>query len=276
MSITNATDILGVQVSAINPEIGLAVIEGWIARRESHYICITGVHGVIESRRDPQLRAIHNAAGLVTPDGMPLVWLSKLMGHPHVSRVYGPDLMLALSERSAARGYRQFYYGGAEGVAEILSEKLRTRFPGLNVAGIFSPPFRALTSNEDQEVVEHINRSRADIVWVGISTPKQERWMAEHVGRVDAPVLIGVGAAFDFHAGLKKQAPLWMRRSGFEWLFRLLSEPRRLARRYLVNNSIFLGLIMILGLRKAAAKLGNKIAAWEGAASGNYRRGDMR
>ncbi|MGH7879262.1 MAG: WecB/TagA/CpsF family glycosyltransferase, partial [Candidatus Binataceae bacterium] len=207
------------------------------------YVCVTSVHGVVESQRDESLRLIHNNAGMVTPDGMPLVWVSRLMGFRQTQRVYGPDLMLAVCERAAARGYRHFFYGGGPGVAERLSERLCNRYPGLRVAGIHSPPFRALSPAEDCAVVEQINSSGADIVWVGISTPKQERWMAAHVRRLNAAALIGVGAAFDFHAGLKKQAPRWMRRSGLEWTFRLATEPRRLWRRYLASNPVFVALV---------------------------------
>ncbi len=245
--------ILGVGVSAINMKMAVEIIEGWIERREPHYVCVTGVHGVMESQRDPALRAIHNRAGLVTPDGMPLVWLSRLKGFAHVERVYGPDLTLALCERAAQRGYRHFFYGGAPGVPEALAAELTRRFPGLQVAGTFSPPFRPLTPEEDEEVVRMINAAEADIVWVGLSTPKQERWMADHVGRLTAPVLIGIGAAFDFLTGRKPQAPRWMQQAGLEWLFRLLTEPRRLWRRYLVNNPLFLTLIALemLGIRQS-------------------------
>jgi len=247
MNVSRA-NILGVHVSAVDPETALEVIEGWISRREPHYVCVSGVHGVMESQRDNQLKQIHNAAGLVTPDGMPLVWVSRLMGFSRVRRVYGPDLMLALCERSVKPGYRHFFYGGAAGVPEKLAARLEARFPGLDVAGSYSPPFRALTPEEEREIVERINAAQPDIVWVGISTPKQERWMAEHVARLNAPVLVGVGAAFDFHAGLKKQAPKWMQKSGLEWAFRLMSEPGRLWRRYLVNNPFFLWLIFLQAL----------------------------
>jgi N-acetylglucosaminyldiphosphoundecaprenol N-acetyl-beta-D-mannosaminyltransferase len=241
------TNVLGVRVSAINMEMAVRTIEDWIVQQESHYVCVTGVHGVMESQRDKALLRIHNAAGLVTPDGMPLVWLSRLMGFPQVERVYGPDLMLAVC---AKQGYRQFFYGGSPGVAERLASRLQSRFPGLQVAGVYSPPFGALSPEEDTAVVEHLNVANPDIVWVGISTPKQECWMAEHIGRLSAPVLIGVGAAFDFHAGLKKQAPYWMQWSGLEWLFRLLMEPRRLWRRYLINNPRFLWLVLLQALGK--------------------------
>ncbi len=245
-------DILGVNVSAINMSMALEMIENWIKQREPHYICVTTVHGIMESQRNENLRRIHNQAGLVTPDGMPLVWLSRFYGFKHVERVYGPDLMLAVCERSVAMGWKHFFYGGANGVPEQLSNKLQKRFPGLKVVGTYSPPFRPLTPEEDEEVIQMINNANPDIVWVGLSTPKQELWMAEHVGRLTAPVLIGVGAAFDFLSGRKPQAPRWIQRSGFEWLFRLLTEPRRLWKRYLINNPlfVFLVLLQIIGIRK--------------------------
>jgi N-acetylglucosaminyldiphosphoundecaprenol N-acetyl-beta-D-mannosaminyltransferase len=236
-------DVLGVGVSAITMDRALGTIDSWIARREQHYVCITGVHGVMESQRDERLREIHNRAGMVTPDGMPLVWLSRLNGVRDVERVYGPDLMAACCDRSQAHGYTHFFYGGGDGVPELLAERLRERFAGLRIVGSYSPPFRPMTPEEDEALVDRINQAAPDIVWVGLSTPKQERWMAEHVGRLRAPVMVGVGAAFDFHAGLKRQAPRWMQRSGLEWLFRLMTEPRRLWRRYLVNNPSFIWLL---------------------------------
>jgi len=243
-------NILGVGVSAVNMRLALDAIDSWITRREHHYVCVTGVHGVTESHRDEQLKAIHNKAGMVTPDGMPLVWISHAMGFNEVGRVYGPDLLCAVCSESIARGYRHFFYGGAPGVAGKLAAELEDRFPGLIVAGTHSPPFRQLTTEEDEHVVSLINEACPDIVWIGISTPKQERWMAEHLSRLSAPVLIGVGAAFDIHAGIKRQAPHWMQKSGLEWLFRLSSEPRRLGRRYLINNPLFVGLIARQFLRR--------------------------
>ena len=238
-------NILGVGVSAIDTRQTLETIDGWIAARTQRYVCVTGVHGVMESQRDDGLRHIHNAAGLVTPDGMPLVWLSRLCGSHHVERVYGPDLLVACCAASVPRQYRHFFYGGAEGVAERLADRLSKRFPGLLVAGCYTPPFRDLTMDEEREVITRINDAAPDIVWVGMSTPKQERWMHQHCGRVTAPVLIGVGAAFDFHAGLKRQAPYWMQRSGLEWFFRLMTEPKRLWRRYLTNNPRFIWRILL-------------------------------
>ena len=233
-------DILGVNVNAIDLDDAVATIEGWIAQRSRQYVCVTGAHGVIECQSDERLRNIHNAAGMVTPDGMPLVWLARWLGAVGTSRVYGPDLMRLVSEVSARHGYKQFYYGGAPGVAEKLEHELRRRHRKLDIAGTYCPPFRPLSAQEDDAIVAAINAAKADIVWVGLSTPKQEVWMAEHRDRVDAPVMIGVGAAFDFLAGVKRQAPLWMQRSGLEWLFRLLSEPRRLWRRYAVTVPTFI------------------------------------
>lgn len=248
------TNVLGVGVSAIDIPMAVAAMERWIAAGAREYVCVSGAHGVMECQRDEELRAIHNRAGMVTPDGMPLVWLSRLHGARHASRVYGPDLMLAFCERSVKKGYRHFFYGGADGVPERLAECLKARFPDLNVVGTYSPPFRALTADEECAIVEHINAARPDVVWVGLSTPKQERWMAANRGRLTAPVLMGVGAAFDFHAGLKPQAPLWMQRNGLEWLFRLATEPRRLWRRYAYIVPMFLLLVMLqeLGLRRRA------------------------
>jgi N-acetylglucosaminyldiphosphoundecaprenol N-acetyl-beta-D-mannosaminyltransferase len=238
-------NVLGVGISAVTMRTALAQIERWIASGERRYVCVTGVHGVMESQADPTLRDIHNAAGMVTPDGMPLVWLSRFWGHPEVERVYGPDLMLACCAASVRPRYRHFFYGGGPGVPEKLAARLTARFPGLVVAGTWSPPFHELTESEAAEVVQRIAAARPDILWVGLSTPKQERWMARFVGRMPVPVMIGVGAAFDMHAGLKRQAPRWIQRSGFEWLFRMATEPRRLWRRYLVNNPRFVWQVLL-------------------------------
>jgi N-acetylglucosaminyldiphosphoundecaprenol N-acetyl-beta-D-mannosaminyltransferase len=225
-------DILGVRVSCINMADAVAAIERWIRERRQTYVCVRDAHGVMASRRNRLLREIHREAGMVTPDGVPLVWFLRLSGNRHVERVYGPDLMRTMTALSSRYGYRQFYYGGAEGVADTLRQTLTSAHPALEVVGTLCPPFRELTSQEDQAVIDAINAARPDIVWVGLGTPKQELWMANHLGRIEAPVMVGVGAAFDFLAGTKRQAPLWMQRSGLEWVFRLGSEPRRLWRRY--------------------------------------------
>jgi N-acetylglucosaminyldiphosphoundecaprenol N-acetyl-beta-D-mannosaminyltransferase len=245
------TNILGTAVSAVNMESAVSAIGQWIQSDERQYVCVTGVHGIMESFREPELQKIHNRAGLVTPDGMPLVWISKFMGHQHVERVYGPDLMLELCAASTVYGWSHFFYGGAPDVAERLARNLQDQFKGLKVAGVLTPPYTALTIEEEAAVVSQINSAAPDIVWVGLSTPKQERWMHLFRTRLNAAALIGVGAAFDFHAGLKRQAPTWIQRSGFEWLFRLTQEPRRLWRRYLRNNPefVFLVALQILGLK---------------------------
>jgi N-acetylglucosaminyldiphosphoundecaprenol N-acetyl-beta-D-mannosaminyltransferase len=223
-------DVLGIKVGCLDLEQAVAIIEEGIATRRQTYVCVTGAHGIMESQRDRRLRDIHNA-GLVVPDGMPVVWFVRLCGR-HAARIYGPDLMRELTKRSAERGYAQFYYGGSHSVLHRLREKLLSAHPDLRIAGSLSPPFRDLTPQEDDANVALINAVKPDIVWVGLSTPKQERWMAAHLGRLDAPIMIGVGAAFDFLSGTKNQAPIWMQRNGLEWLFRLISEPRRLWRRY--------------------------------------------
>lgn len=238
-SATARVDVLGVGISAVDMDMAVAEIERWIHVREAHYVCVTGVHGVMESQSDAELRSIHNRSGLTTPDGMPMVWAGRYAGAEHMSRVYGPDLMLALAERAAKNGWRNYFYGGKEGTPELLAERLTARFPGFVTVGTQSPPFRAMTEEEDAATVERIRDSGADIVWVGLSTPKQERWMAAHVERLGVPALLGVGAAFDIHAGLLQQAPPWMQGRGLEWLYRLYREPRRLARRYLSNNPRF-------------------------------------
>lgn len=232
-------DVLGVRVSSTTFEGALDQVGGWIDDRTPHYVTFTGVHGVMECQADEDLLTIHNAAGMVAPDGMPMVWAARYAGAGPAERVYGPDFVLAFSERAAQRGWRVFFYGGGDGVAETLAARLTERCPGLQVAGTYTPPFRPLEPAERDEVVATINASGADLVWVGLSTPKQERWMAEMRPLLDAPVLLGVGAAFDIHAGNLRQAPSWMQQRGLEWLFRLLVEPRRLWRRYLSNNPRF-------------------------------------
>jgi N-acetylglucosaminyldiphosphoundecaprenol N-acetyl-beta-D-mannosaminyltransferase len=230
-------NILGVGVSAVNMDQALERIDVWVADGKRQYVCVCPVHSIMECRRSEVVRAIFNAAGMVTPDGMPVVWVARWSGHPHVGRVYGPDLMLAVLERQR---HRHFFYGGGPGVAKRLAESMKRRFPQVDIAGILEPPFAPLDQLCTPEAAQAINDSRPDVVWVGMSSPKQDRWMAQMRPLLDAPVLIAVGAAFDFHTGAVRQAPLWMQRSGLEWLFRLAVEPRRLWRRYLVDNPWFL------------------------------------
>jgi N-acetylglucosaminyldiphosphoundecaprenol N-acetyl-beta-D-mannosaminyltransferase len=200
---------------------------------------------VIESQSDDQLKGIHNASGLTTPDGMPLVWCCRWAGVKGTNRVYGPDLMLAMAARSAEKGWKWYLYGGAEGVANQVSTRLGERFPHLEIVGTYTPPFRPLTAPERDEVVSSIEESGADIVWVGLGTPKQERWMHEFRPLLGGPAaLIGVGAAFNIHGGVVRQAPHWMQRSGLEWIFRTVVEPRRMVPRYLRVVPTFLAMLL--------------------------------
>lgn len=242
-------NVLGVGISAINLALARQAILDAVHSRRKGYVCVTGVHGVMESHDDPAIQAIHNRAFLCTPDGMPMVWLGRLRGKRQMARVYGPDLML---EILAEPTVRHFFYGGANGVAQVLADRMRARFPQAQITGTFEPPFRELTSEEYGRLARLVAAAQPDIVWVGLSTPKQERFMAEYLPRLETTLMIGVGAAFDFHAGRVKQAPRWVQRSGFEWLYRLWHEPRRLGPRYLKNNPrfVFWALCQLLGLRK--------------------------
>lgn len=243
---TPATRVLGVPVSTINMGQAIDTILSWIARDKAHYICVRDVHGIMRAQEETELLEIHDRAGLVTPDGMPLVWLAKWRGHGHVSRVCGADLVAELCAASVERGIGHYFYGGKPGVAERMSDALVARFPGLRVAGTNTPPFGTMTTQEDEAHTNQIVASNASVVWVGLSTPKQEYWMRDHVNRIPGATLIGVGAAFDFYAGDVKRAPEWMHQRGLEWLHRLASEPRRLWRRYLVLAPKF---VLMVGRR---------------------------
>ncbi len=252
------TDVLGVHVNALDMAAAVATIEGWIDGGDRRYLCACTVHTVMESAKDPAFRRAVNAAGLRTPDGMPLVWLSRWAGHRQTQRVYGPDLLLALCARSAQTGHRHFFYGGQPGVAEALVERLADRFPGLQVAGTLTPPMLPVGAIEGTETLDRLNSSGADVVWVGLGNPKQEWWVANHRPLLDTPVLIAVGAAFDFHSGRVRQAPRWMQRHGLEWIFRLTQDPRRLWKRYLVYNTQFV--LAIVG-RSIRSRLRSRFAA---------------
>lgn len=232
-------NVLGVGISALTLAQATALVVGVRGRRQLGYVCLGTVNSLGEARRDPAFRRVLNDSWLTTPDGMPLVWLAHRLGHAGVTRVYGPDLLLAVCAAGRAAGLRHYFFGGAPGVADELARRLAARFPGLVVAGAESPPYRALTPDEFAAFQARVAAARPDVVWVGLGTPKQDRFMAEAWQRLEAGVLIGVGAAFDFHSGRLRQAPLWMQRSGLEWLFRLGQEPRRLAFRYLVRNPLF-------------------------------------
>jgi N-acetylglucosaminyldiphosphoundecaprenol N-acetyl-beta-D-mannosaminyltransferase len=233
-----AFKVLGVNVHAVQIPDVVARIEGWILERTpGHYVAVTGMHGVMEARQNSDFRNVLSHADLVVPDGMPLVWLSRWYGHALKRRVYGPELMDTFMRETRDR-YTHFFYGAAHGVPELLAETFRQRY-GVRVVGAYSPPFRPLTEEEKRSVADMIESVRPDVLWVGLSTPKQERWMHEHRGRLSVPVMLGVGAAFDIHSGKLTQAPRWMREHGLEWLFRVIEEPRRLWRRYFILGSKF-------------------------------------
>lgn len=235
------TDVLGVKISATTIDDAITTIEDWVEHQEPQYVCICCVNNIMSAQDDPAYMELVNNAGLRTPDGMPLVWLSRRAGHKQVTRCYGPDLMLALCARSAETGHRHYFYGGGPGVAGELAGNLTSRFPGLHIAGVHTPPMLANGQMESQTTIDEINASGADIVWVGLNSPKQDWWVANHRPLLNAPVLIPVGAAFDFHSGRVRQAPRWIRHSGLEWLFRLSQDPKRLWRRYVIYNSRFVG-----------------------------------
>jgi N-acetylglucosaminyldiphosphoundecaprenol N-acetyl-beta-D-mannosaminyltransferase len=240
-------NVLGIGVSVLTFAQARDLVLGARGRLRIGYICLGTAHGLTEAQRHPELRRIYNQSWLTTPDGMPLVWL----GPPGVERVYGPDLMLAVCEAGRAVGLRHYLFGGVEGVAEQLRARLAARFPGVEIVGTFTPPFRDLRPEEFGVLQADVAAKRPDVIWVGLGTPKQEKFMARHWRELEAGVLIGVGAAFDFHSGRMPQAPRWMQRSGLEWLFRLCSEPRRLGPRYLKTNPLFV-------LRVLAQKTGLK------------------
>ncbi len=232
--------LLGVPLAVTDYDETLDWMEATIAQRRRGYLCVAAVHTIMSCREDAELRAAVLGADFTVPDGQPLVWAMNALGHRLPSRVYGPDLMTRACERAARNGVRMYLYGGRnQGALVQLALNLRTRHPGLEIVGGYSPPYRELSPDEERTVAADINRSKADVVWVGIGVPKQEKWMARMRDRLEAPVLCGVGAAFDFHAGLIPQAPDWMQRWSLEWAFRLLQEPRRLWRRYTRYNPRF-------------------------------------
>ncbi len=233
-------EVCGIPLGLTDYEATLDWIDDRVAHRGSEYVCVCNVHAVMASAEDQDLRAALLGSSLNVPDGQPLVWALSALGHSLESRVYGPELMARSCARAAQSGQRLYLYGGRnQGALVQLALNLRQRFPGVRIVGGFSPPHRPLTDEERTAVIEEINGSHADVVWAGIGVPKQEKWMAQMRPHLRAPVLIGVGAAFDFHAGLVAQAPPWMQEHGLEWAYRLTREPRRLWRRYLRYNPRF-------------------------------------
>ena len=234
-------DILGVGTTPQDLNTTVATLERWRAEGRQEYVCVVSVHGLVAAQRDPAIRHALNHCGMATEADMPLVLWSRLAGFSQARRVCGSDLLDAACAYGVPLGFRHYFYGATPKVVERLIDRLQKRHPGLCVAGYRSPPVRPLTPAEGAAEMAAINAAEPDFVWVGLGMPKQEQWMVEHLGKINATALIGVGAAFDFHAGMKPRAPVWMQHAGLEWLFRLLIEPRRFAHRYLIDNLLFIG-----------------------------------
>jgi len=242
-------NVLGVGVHAVNMDDALRVLRIAIQCDSKGLICATSVHGVMESQRDPCIRSIINNSLLTIPDGRPMMWVGQLTGHRRMTQVTGPDFMLAVCKASVQLGYTHFLYGGKPGIAEELKQCLERKFSGIRVVGTYTPPFRPLSHVEEQELLDRVSDSRPDIIWVGISTPRQECFMAEYLHRLDTKIMVGVGAAFDLHTGHLKDSPQWVKAAGLQWFHRLLQEPARLWKRYLVNVTTFLWNITLQMLR---------------------------
>ncbi len=231
-------DILKVKFNLIAYNVVMETIERWRQNREQHYITLTNPHSVMVCNRDTAMLKATEMAGMTLPDGIGIILAAQLLGYPHNGRTTGPTLMLNLCDWGRERGYKHFFYGGAEGVADRLAKQLCQRYPNLQVVGTYCPPFRVLTGEEDRSIILEINSTEPDIVWVGLGAPKQEKWMADHVGKINASAMIGVGAAFDFHSGNSKWAPEWNRKLGLEWAYRLTQDPKRMWRRN-IDNPLF-------------------------------------
>lgn len=244
-------NVLGTGFSLLNPQRAVEEIRWLIESGQTGYVTVTNADGVVRSLQDESLRQIYNQSFLTTPDGMPVVWTARLRGHAEVARVYGPDLMLRLFLEGRRRGWRHFLYGGKEGVAGQLQQALELRFPSVQIVGTHTPPFTDLTEQEEDRLIEEVAELKPDLFWVGVSSPRQDRFMARMVGRLDAGVLLGVGAAFDFHSGQVSQAPVALQDAGLEWAYRLGREPRRLWSRYAstVPRFLFHSVCQATGLR---------------------------
>lgn len=230
--------MLGASIDPLFWDDAIRQIKTWSVARESRYVCICNVHSVITTSSDPEFKMAINSADMATPDGAPVAWALRQMGFPAQERINGPDLMWRYLREAERLGQTVFFYGSTDATLQKLRASIAAAFPRLQVGGLHSPPFRGLTAQEDEAEVDLIKRSGAHVVFVGLGCPKQEKWMAAHRGRIDA-VMIGVGAAFDYHSGMIKRAPLWWQHNGLEWLYRLGSNPRRLLMRYLVTNTLF-------------------------------------
>jgi N-acetylglucosaminyldiphosphoundecaprenol N-acetyl-beta-D-mannosaminyltransferase len=244
--------VLGVGIHAVDVDSTVECLADVISFKSNEYVCITGVHGVVEAMNDAGIRGILNSALLNVPDGMPLVWVGRILGFKQTGRVYGPDLMLKLCERSIKEGGGHFLYGGKPGIVEDLKAILECKFPGIRIVGTYCPPFRPLNDQEEQELIDTVARVKPDLFWVGLSTPKQERFMADYSSKLDTKVMLGVGAAFDLHTGRMKDAPSWVKRAGLQWLHRFCQEPLRLGKRYLKIVPVFIVMetLELMGLAK--------------------------
>ena len=255
---TERPDILNIRFDLITYEIIMKTIERWREASKRQYVAITNPPSVLLCYRDDLMLRATLEAGMVLPDGIGILLAARLLGYRHHGRSAGPTLMLKLCDWGREKGYRHFFYGGAEGVAAKLATNLSNKYPGLRVAGTYCPPFRSLTDEEDRSMVEKINSAKPDIVWVGLGAPKQEKWMAKHLGQIKATVMIGVGAAFDFHSGNIKWAPAPIRRLGLEWAYRLVQNPKRMWRRNL-DSPLFLSKVMrqrlMMTLRRGSTSL---------------------
>jgi len=245
-------NVLGVGIHATSMDRTVAAIQSAVERDARGYVTFTGVHGIMESQADPELKRILNGSMLSPSDGRPAVWLGWLQGFFQMRQVPGPDVMLRICALSREHGYTHFFYGGNTGVADELKRTLTQRFPGLEVVGTYCPPFRPLNQREEADLMRQVAETKPDFFWIGLSTPKQERFMHNYIGKLDAKLLIGVGAAFDFHTGRIKDSPGWVKALGAGWINRLFRDPKRLWKRYLINNPKFLYAItlQLLGIVK--------------------------
>jgi N-acetylglucosaminyldiphosphoundecaprenol N-acetyl-beta-D-mannosaminyltransferase len=245
-------NVLGVGIHSVNLDSAVALMESAVLSKQQGYVCVTNVHAVIEAQDSPHYKDVLNQSFMTVPDGRPSVWIGHFAGHREMDQVGGPDLILKFCEVSSRKGYSHFFYGGQPGVAEQLSDELCRRYPGLKVVGTATPPFRPLTPQEESEMSAEFARVRPDVTWIGLGAPKQELFMARHLGQLDTTLMVGVGGAFDMHTGRTKDAPQWVKRAGFAWLHRLAQEPTRLWKRYLKTNPRFILAItlQLLGIRR--------------------------
>jgi len=245
-------NVLGVGISAVTMQLAIETITCWIEEGQREYVVVCPVYSLMKALENPDLRLAYHHAGMVTPDGMPVALLAKWQSNEAIERVYGPDLMFDLHQHGLGTGFSHYYLGGAEGVAQQVANTFEVRFPGLKVAGTYTPPFRELTADEEAAMINTINEANPDVLWVALGSPRQDYWMARYRSRLNARVVIAVGAAFDFHTGRIRQAPRWMQKLALEWLFRLIVEPRRLWRRYIIYNPLFIFHVILQksGLKK--------------------------